>query len=87
MLFRSASVAAPNKAYDGTTTATPTLTVTSGLLNTETVTATGAATFNTKDVVTANLVTVNSTTLADGTNGGLARNYTLGTGQTVAAFI
>jgi hypothetical protein len=30
---------------------------------------------------------VNSTTLANGTNGGLASNYTLGTGQTVAASI
>ena len=86
-LSLTASVAAPNKAYDGNTAASPTLTVTSGLVNTETVTATGAATFNSKDVLTANLVTVNSTALADGTNGGLASNYSLGTGQTVAAFI
>ncbi|MDP1580399.1 MAG: YDG domain-containing protein [Candidatus Didemnitutus sp.] len=82
-----ATVAAPSKVYNGNTTATPTLTITSGLVNTETVTATGTATFNTKDVLTANQVTVNSTTLANGTNGGLASNYSLGTGQTVAASI
>ena len=50
-------------------------------------TATGTATFNSKDVLTANLVTANSNVLADGTNGGLASNYSLATGQTVAASI
>ncbi|MFA6014571.1 MAG: YDG domain-containing protein, partial [Gallionellaceae bacterium] len=83
----TASVAAPGKVYDGTTTATPTLTITSGLIGTETITANGTATFNSKDVATANLVTVNSTTLADGINGGLASNYTLPSGQTVFASI
>ncbi len=82
----TASVAAPNKVYDGTTTAAPTLTITSGLVSGETVTATGTATFNSKDVTNAKLVTVNSVTLADGTNG-LATNYSLSNGQTVAAFI
>ncbi|MBV5304283.1 MAG: hypothetical protein JZU70_08815, partial [Chlorobium sp.] len=70
----------------GTVTATPTLTITSGLLSGEAVSATGTATFNSKDVLTANLVTVNSVTLADGVTG-LATNYALGTGQTVAASI
>ena len=46
-----------------------------------------AATFNSKDVLTANLVTANSNLLADGLNGGLASNYSLVTGQTVAANI
>ncbi len=81
------SVAAPDKVYNGDTTAAPTLTITGGLVNTETVTTSATGTFNTKDVLTANLVTVNSSALADGTNGGLASNYTVGTGQTVAASI
>jgi hypothetical protein len=83
----SATVSAPDKIYNGLTTATPSLTITGGLVGAETVTATGAATFNTKDVPTANLVTVNSTALANGANGGLASNYSLATGQTVAAHI
>jgi hypothetical protein len=83
----TATVAAPNKVYNGNTTAAPTLTITGGFVNLETVSATAAGTFNTKDVVTANLVTVNSTALADGLNGGLASNYSLATGQTVTAFI
>jgi filamentous hemagglutinin family protein len=76
----SATITAPNKTYDGTTTATPTVSITSGLIGTETVTATGTATFNTKDVLTANTVTLDSFTLADGDNGGLLSNYTLPTG-------
>ena len=83
----TATISAPNKAYDGTTTATPTFTITGGLIGTETVTATGTATFNSKDVLTANLVTANSNVLANGLNGGLASNYSLVTGQTVAANI
>jgi hypothetical protein len=82
----TATVAAPNKVYNGNTTSAPTLTITGGLVTGETVSATGAATFNSKDVATANLVTVNSTTLTDGT-GGLAGNYSLGAGETVAASI
>ncbi|HTN94301.1 MAG TPA: YDG domain-containing protein [Gallionella sp.] len=83
----TATIAAQNKVYDGTTTATPTFTITGGLVGTETVTATGTATFNSKNVLTANLVTADSNVLADGTNGGLASNYSLATGQTVAANI
>ena len=83
----TASVAAPNKTYDGNTTATPTLTITSGLVGAETVNASGTATFNAKNVATANLVTVNTAALADGSNGGLATNYSLTAGQTVAASI
>ncbi|TAN71386.1 MAG: filamentous hemagglutinin N-terminal domain-containing protein, partial [Methylobacter sp.] len=62
----SATVTAPDRDYDGSRTATPTLTITDGLVADETVTATGEATFNSKDVLSANLVTVNSTALADG---------------------
>ena len=83
----TATVAAPDKVYDGTTTADPTLTITAGLVDTETVVATGTATFNDKDVLDANLVTVTGTSLADGANGGIASNYSLATGQTVAASI
>ena len=38
-------------------------------------------------MLTANQVTVNSTALADGANGGLASNYSLAAGQTAAAHI
>ncbi|TXT33778.1 MAG: Large exoproteins involved in heme utilization or adhesion, partial [Comamonadaceae bacterium] len=83
----TASVAASNKVYVGSTVAAPILTITGGLVGTETLSASGTATFNSKDVATANLVTVNSTTLADGSNGGLAGNYSLASGQTAAASI
>ena len=82
----TASITAPNKVYNGNTTAAPTFTITGGEVGTETVTATGTATFNTKDVLTANLVTANTNVLANGTNGGWS-NYSLATGQTVAANI
>ncbi|MDO8755827.1 MAG: YDG domain-containing protein, partial [Polaromonas sp.] len=81
----SASVSAPSKVYDGNTTATPTLSVTGGLVGSEVVTAAGTASFNSKDVLTANLVTVNSTTLVSGS--GLASNYSLAAGQTTTASI
>ncbi|MES3020472.1 MAG: YDG domain-containing protein, partial [Pseudomonadota bacterium] len=81
----TASATAANKVYDGTTAANATLSITGGLVGAETVGATGSATFNSKDVAAANLVTVKSTTLANGT--GLASNYSLGAGQTAAASI
>ncbi|WP_426192097.1 YDG domain-containing protein, partial [Massilia sp. DWR3-1-1] len=83
----TASASASNRTYDGSTTAAAILGITGGLVGTETVTATGGATFNSKDVLTANLVTINSTVLADGSNGGLASNYSLASGQTAAATI
>ncbi|MDO8654113.1 MAG: YDG domain-containing protein [Undibacterium sp.] len=83
----TATATALNKTYDGTTTAAAALTIASGLVGSETVTATGGATFNSKDVANANLVTVNSTALVDGANGGLASNYRLASGQTAAATI
>ena len=83
----TATASAPSKVYDGSTTAAATLSLNSGLVGTETVTATGASTFNTKDVATANLVTVNSIVLANGANGGLASNYALAAGETAAASI
>jgi trimeric autotransporter adhesin len=83
----TATVTASNKVYDGNTTATPTLAISAGLVGTEQVSATGTASFNAKNVVTANLVTVDSVSLSDGANGGLASNYSLASGQTTAAFI
>jgi hypothetical protein len=65
----------------------PRLAIAAGLVGTETITATGTANFNSKNVVTANLVTVDGVTLSDGTNGGLASNYSLAPGQTTAALI
>jgi hypothetical protein len=73
--------------YDGNTTATPTLTISAGLVGTEQVNATGTASFNSKNVIAAKLVSVNSVTLSDGANGGLATNYSLASGQTATAFI
>ena len=83
----TARVTAPNKVYDGTTTATPTLVITAGLVGTETLNVAGTASFNSKNVATANLVTVNTATLADGDNGGIASNYSMAAGQTVVANI
>jgi trimeric autotransporter adhesin len=83
----TASVTTPNKVYDGTTTATPSLSITAGLVGAEQLSLSGTASFNTKDVLTANVVTVDSVTLSDGVNGELASNYSLSTGQTTAAFI
>ena len=81
----NATVTAPDKVYDGTTVANPILTITAGLVGTETVTASGSASFNSKDVTSANLVTVDGTPLSNGT--GFASNYSLAGGETVAARI
>ena len=83
----SASVVAPSKVYDGTTNATAAFTITSGLMGTEQLNVTGVARFNSKDVVSANLLTVQSVVLADGANGGQGSNYSLAAGQTVAGNI
>ena len=80
----TATASASNKVYDASSTATTTLTL-SGFIGTETVTSTNSSTFNDKNVGTGKTVTVNSITLADGTNGGLASNYSIATGQTTTA--
>ena len=72
----TATASAANKVYDASNTATTTLTL-SGFIGTETVTSTNSSTFNNKNVGTGKTVTVNSITLADGTNGGLAANYSI----------
>ena len=83
----TASVAAPQKTYDGTTLFTPTVTITSGLVGTETLGVTGTATFNSKDVATSNTLTLQAINLSDGNNGGLVSNYSLDVGQNMAAKI
>jgi hypothetical protein len=83
----TATVSATDKVYDGNRSASVTLSALTGVVGSETLTASGSGTFNTEDVATANLVTVNSTSLADGSNGGLASNYSLASGQTAAARI
>ena len=75
----TATARAANKVYDGTTTASTTLSL-SGLVGSETLNSTVGSTFDTKDVI-GKMVTVNSITLSDGTNGGLAANYSLAVGQ------
>ena len=82
----TASASTSNKVYDGLTTATTTLTF-SGLVGSETLGQTVASTFSDKNVATGKTVTVNSITLADGTNGGLAVNYSISSGQTTTANI
>ena len=69
-----------------TTTASVTLTL-SGLVGAETLGQSVGATFADKDVANAKTVTVNSITLSDGDNGGLASNYSISTGQTTTAIL
>ena len=80
----TATLVAPDKTYDGTTAATGTLTL-QGLVGGQNLGSSLVAAFNSKDVAQANLVTVSSVQLADGT--GRASNYVLAPGQTASARI
>ncbi|NCX49745.1 MAG: hypothetical protein EBW81_09705, partial [Gammaproteobacteria bacterium] len=80
------TAAADNKTYDGDTEATVTLTL-SGLIGDETLTETNSSTFDTKNVGTDKTVTVDSITLGNGDNGGLATNYSITAGETTTADI
>ena len=82
----TATASASNKVYDGNTTAAATLTFT-GLVGSETLGQSVGATFADQNVDTGIVVTVNSITLSDGDNGGLADNYTISTGQITTANI
>ena len=82
----TATATASNKVYNSSSAATVTLSL-SGFIGSETVTSTNSSTFNNKNVGTGKTVTVNSITLADGTNGGLASNYSISTGQTTTAVV
>ncbi|NCX50057.1 MAG: filamentous hemagglutinin, partial [Gammaproteobacteria bacterium] len=80
------TAAADNKTYDGDTEADVTLTL-SGLIGDETLTETNSSTFDTKNVGTDKTVTVDSITLGNGDNGGLATNYSITAGETTTADI
>ena len=80
------SASTSNKIYDATTLANTTLTL-NGLIGSETLNVTGNSTFDNKNIGSGKTVTVNSITLANGTNGGLAANYSVATGQTTTATV
>ena len=82
----TATASASNKTYDGGTTASTTLTFT-GLVGSETLGQTVGSTFDNKNVGSNKTVTVNSITLGNGSNGGLAANYSISAGQTTTAHI
>jgi filamentous hemagglutinin family protein len=83
----AASVSPFVKVYDATTSATPVLTITSGLIGAETLVVAGTGSLNSKNVLDANRLTVGSVALSDGSNGGLASNYLLNAGQTALATV
>ena len=83
----TASVTAADKIYNGDANATATLAITSGLVGSETLGISGVATFSDKNVRNGKTVTVNSVTLANGNNGGLASNYSLVAGESTTASI
>ena len=82
----TATASASDKTYDGNTTATVTLSF-SGLVGSETLGQSVTAAFNNKNVGTGKTVTVSAITLSDGSNGGVAGNYTISAGQTTTANI
>jgi hypothetical protein len=82
----TATASAGDKVYDGVDTAATTLTFTD-LVGTETLGQSVVSTFDSKNVGTSKTVTVDSITLSDGSNGGLAANYTINPGQTTTADI
>ena len=59
----------------------------SGLIGSETLNVTANSTFDNKNIGSGKTVTVNSITLANGTNGGLAANYSIATSQTTTATV
>ncbi|MAJ13803.1 MAG: hypothetical protein CMN44_02375, partial [SAR116 cluster bacterium] len=79
-------ITASNKTYDGNSNATVNLSL-SGFVGSETLNVTNISSFPNKNVETGKTATVNSITLTDGTNGGLASNYSINPGQTVTATI
>ncbi|MCD2514265.1 YDG domain-containing protein, partial [Comamonas endophytica] len=71
-------VTAASKTYDGTTTATLSGGTLEGLVGAETLVLSGqSGTFDDKNAGTGKAVTVTGSTLSNGTNGGLASNYTV----------
>ena len=72
----TATVFFNDKTYDGNPAANPTVTIAGGLVGSETINATGTATFDSKNAGTRT-ATLNDVTLANGAGGGLAGNYDL----------
>jgi hypothetical protein len=79
------TVSAADKVYDGDT-ATTTITLTN-LVGDETLTVSETSTFADKNVGSDKTVTVDAITIANGTNGGLATNYSIASGETTTANI
>ena len=77
------SVSAADKVYDGTSAAAASASV-SGLVGSETLVVSASGGFDDRNVGTAKPVTV-SASLADGSNGGLAANYTLPSSSAVTS--
>ena len=57
------------------------------LVGSETLGQSVTSAFNNKNVGTGKTVTISAITLSDGSNGGLASNYTISAGQTTTADI
>ena len=83
----TASATASNKTYNGNTNRNYYTLSFSGLVGSETLGQSVSSTFNNKNVGTGKTVTVNSITLSDGSNGGVASNYSISAGQTTTANI
>ncbi|WP_445369222.1 YDG domain-containing protein [Methylomonas sp. BW4-1] len=75
-----------NRAYNGSTNVAAGIFSTGSLVGSETLSLSGTGTVASKNVGTGKTVTLGTLALADGSNGGLASNYTL-TGGTHAADI
>jgi hypothetical protein len=80
------TVSAADKVYDASETATTTITLTN-LVGDETLTVSETSTFADKNVGSDKTVTVDAITIANGTNGGLATNYSIASGETTTANI
>ena len=73
----TASMAGVSKVYDGNTAASITLGAVSGLVGNETLNIAAQGQFSDKNVGTNKSVTLNGYQVSDGSNGGLAQNYTV----------
>ncbi len=69
-----------NRVYDGTTALDHSILTLSNLLGNETLTLSGAGSMGDKNAGNGKSVALSSLLLGDGTNGGLASNYVLGSG-------
>ena len=69
-----------NRVYDGTTVLDHSMLTLSNLLGNETLTLSGAGSMGDKNAGNGKAVALSSLLLGDGTNGGLASNYVLGSG-------